>query len=46
MTRFDLFLVAVKPAAGFAAKPAGGDVLFEEWAGAVFRIAEAFEQDI
>src|SRR5207244_1490244 len=38
--------IAIKAAAGFAAQPAGGDVFLEEWAGAIFGIAEAFEQDI
>src|SRR5579875_3124149 len=37
--------VLVEAAAGFAAEPAGGDVFFEQRAGAVFGIAEAVVQN-
>jgi hypothetical protein len=38
--------VGVEAAEGFAAQPAGGDVFFEERAGAVFGVPEALLQDV
>src|SRR5882672_9440046 len=42
LTPLQLNLIVVKPAAGFAAEPAGGNVFLQKRAGAVFGIAEAF----
>src|SRR5258708_33529397 len=41
-----LSIIGIKPAARFAAEPAGGDVFLEQRAGAIFGVAEAVEQDV
>src|SRR2546425_1071403 len=38
--------IGVEAASGFAAEPAGGDVFFEQRAGAIFRVAEALVEDM
>mmetsp|Transcript_16781 Transcript_16781/g.21659 ORF Transcript_16781/g.21659 Transcript_16781/m.21659 type:complete len:104 (+) Transcript_16781:2079-2390(+) len=38
--------IVVKSAADFAADPAGFDIFYEQWAGAVFGVGEAVMQDL
>src|SRR5713101_159682 len=41
-----LFVVTVEAAAGFSAQPAGGYVLLQQRAGAVFGVAQALVEDV